>query len=448
MKMSPACRRALLAGCLLGCIIRATLAQDMDAPAPVVLHLTLQDAKTLAVEHQVTVLAAREQAVETAAHAEETASRYRPAVDFKTFQVRQTENLKAMGLNLPGFPTMIGPFDTFDARVRFTQRVFDLARLRDIDASRYAVDAARLHADATAQQMAGAAALNYVESLRAQEAVKAAMSNFDLSQSLLMLARDQQSAGLATGVDVVRAQAVHARNTLMLRQARQVASEADTRLHRALGLPMDVPLILVDRLAYSNAPLPPLAPSIDQALHQRPELQALEEVVHQRDTERRATLAENYPAVSVMGDMGSSGVTPTHNDYRTYSFGVQMTMPLLEGGAISARQDAAASRMRQAELELRDTRQQVEEDVRLAYIALQTSLDQIATAETTLSLSDRLLDQSRDRFKQGVADNLELVDAQANLAGAQSAHIDALAAYAMAVINFELSEGRLQYVRP
>lgn len=433
----------------LACIV-ASAAPDSTSgsAAPETLRLSLRQAKAMAVERQVAVLSAREQTVESMARSDEALASFRPSVDFKTYQTRQTENLMAMGLNLPGFPTLIGPFDTFDARVRFTQRIFDLARLRELDASRHAVDAARLRADATAQQMAGAAALAYVESQRTQQAVTAALANHALSQNLLQLARDQQSAGLATGVDVVRAQTVHARNTLLLRQARSSASEADTRLHRALGLGMSVALELTDPLQNDAMPVPALPAAIDTALHKRPELQALEQVVTQRDTERKAANAASYPALSVGGDIGPSGVTPAHNDYRTYSFGVQLTMPLMEGGAITAREDAAASRMRQAELQLRDTMQQVEEDVRLAVIAIETSADQIATAEISLTLAERLLDQARDRFRNGVADNLEVVDAQATLASARSARIDALAAHQMAFINYEMAVGRLEYGQP
>jgi outer membrane protein TolC len=438
-----------------GVLLLAGLASSLAAALPPqdaspteVLRLSLKQAKSLAVEHQVTVLSAREQTVESMARSDEALANFRPSVDFKAYQTRQTENLMAMGLNLPGFPTLVGPFDTFDARVRFTQRVFDLARMRELDASRHAVDAARLRADATAQQMAGAAALSYVESQRAQQAVVAAQANHALSQSLLQLARDQQAAGLATGVDVVRAQTVLARNTLLLRQARSSASEADTRLHRALGIGMSVVLELTDVLRESDVPVPSLPKAVDTALHSRPELQALEQVVTQRDTERKAANAASYPALSVGGDIGPSGVTPAHNDYRTYSFGVQLTMPLMEGGAITAREDAAASRMRQAELQLRDTLQQVEEDVRLAVIAIETSTDQMATAEISLTLAERLLEQARDRFQNGVADNLEVVDAQANLASARSARIDALAAHDMALINYELAVGRLDYGQP
>jgi len=426
----------------------AYAAPSQSAAPTEVLRLSLNQAKTMAVERQVAVLSAREQTVESMARSDEALANFRPSVDFKAYQTRQTENLMAMGLNLPGFPTMVGPFDAFDARVRFTQRVFDLARLRELDASRHAVDAARLRADAMAQQMAGAAALAYVESQRAQQTVTAALANHALSQSLFQLARDQQAAGLATGVDVVRAQTVHARNTLLLRQARSSASEADTRLHRALGIGMALALELTDSLRNEAQAVPALPLAIETALHKRPELQALEQVVTQRDTERKAANAASYPALSVGGDIGPSGVTPAHNDYHTYSFGVQLTIPLMEGGAITAREDAAASRMRQAELQLRDTLQQVEEDVRLAVIAIETSADQIATAEISLTLAERLLEQASDRFKNGVADNLEVVDAQATLASARSARIDALAAHQMAFINYELAIGRLEYGQP
>ncbi len=421
-------------------------AESADTP----LHLSLRQAKALAVQEQVQLKGAQEQVVEMRAHSDETGARYRPSVEFKASQVRQTENLRAMGFNYPNspFPTMIGPFDTFDARVRLTQRVFDLSLLRNIDAAGHAVNAAQWHAQAIAQQVAGAAAFAYVEAQRSAQAVLAANANLELSASLLHLAQDQRKAGLGTGVDVVRAENVHSRNTLAQRQAISAAREADTRLRRALGLAMSMPLLLTDPLQAKEAPMPHLPLALEAALQHRPELEALQQVIAQRSSERGAAAAANLPTVSLAGDVGPSGVTPAHNDYRTYSFGMQLSIPLLEGGAINARQDAAASRLRQAELELQDTNQQVEEDVRLALISLETSVDQVKTAATSLTLAERLLDQARDRFKTGVGDNLEVVDAQAMLAMARSTRIDALASYQMALINYQLSIGEMDYAAP
>ena len=412
------------------------------------LQLSLRQAKALAVQEQVQLKGAQEQTIEMRAHSDETVAGYRPSLEFKASQVRQTENLKAMGFDFVGFPTMVGPFNTFDARVRLTQRVFDLSLLRNIDAAGHAVNAAQLHTQAIAQQVAGAAAFAYVEAQRSAQAVLAANANLELSASLLRLAQDQHKAGLGTGVDVVRAENVHSRNTLAQRQAISAAREADTRLRRALGIAMGTPLALTDPLQAKEAPMPHLPLALEAALQHRPELEALQQVVAQRSSERGAAAVANLPTVSLAGDVGPSGVTPAHNDYRTYSFGMQLSIPLLEGGAINARQDVAASRLRQAELELQDTNQQVEEDVRLALISLETSVDQVKTAATSLTLAERLVDQARDRFKTGVGDNLEVVDAQAMLAMARSTRIDALASYQMALINYQLSIGEMDYAAP
>lgn len=414
-------------------------------------QLTLNQAKAYAVAHQTTVWLAQEQFNESTDRAKEIRAGLLPSMEFKTFQVRQTENLKAIGFSLPGLPVVIGPFDTFDARVRLTQRVFDLAQIYAVQAANDAVEATRWRTLATEQQVAGAAALAYVELLRSRATVVAAQANQSLAQRLLQLAKDQQGAGLSTGVDVVRAENVLSRNALYLRQAQQLESSADTRLHRALGVDMHTTLILTDHLPSRgediiSAPAP--QQSIQQALESRPELQALQQVVKQRQQERRAALAENVPTFSLSGDIGSSGVNPTHYDYRTYSYGIQMSLPLAQGGAMNAREDAAHSRERQAELALLDTRQQVEEDVRLALIALQTSQEQIQTAQTGLALAERLEEQAQDRFASGVADNLELVDAQTNLASARSAQIDAEAAWRMARINLDLALGQLDYATP
>lgn len=412
------------------------------------MRLTLKSAKAMAVENQSAVLIAREQANESAAQERETHSALNPSLSFQSYQVRQTENLKAMGFNFPGLPYVIGPFDTFDARVYFTQQVFNLARARAVNAAEYAVKSTKLRADAIAQQVAGGAALAYVEFQRAQKAVAAAQANHDLSESLLKLARDQQSSGMATGVDVVRAESVHTRNELVLRQAKSDAIEADTRLHRALGISMDTPLELVDPLSEHGDVSTDLRQSVQTAMDHRPELQALEQAIEQKEMERKAVEAERYPSLGLVGNIGSSAVTPTHYDYRTYSYGVQFSMPIMDGGAIHAREDAAASRKRETELQLLDTRRQVEEDVRLSLTALNTSRDQVRTAEVGLQLAERLMTQARDRFSHGLADNLEVVDAEASLASARNQKIGALAAYNMAMINYQLATGQLDYSTP
>ncbi len=428
-------------------VLLQTAAIAAVAAPPSTLELSLRQAMGLAVTHHVQVRMAREQAGEASAQAEEVRAALRPNIGFSSYQLRQTQNLRAMGLNIPGLPIINGPFDTFDARVQFSQQIFDLMHQRQADSALTGVEIAHLNTQVQSQHVAGAAGLAYLAVQETGEMVKAAQANEVLSSHILQLTLDQEKAGLATGVDEVRARTAEAQNQYALHQAEGAAAEAGTRLRRALGIALGTSLVLTDPLTLEA--MPPEDPqAVAKALQQRPEVQALEKTVAQRTTDKAAAVAADYPTLGLVGAIGPSGVTPTQYDYRTYSYGVQLALPIYQGGALAARQDQAESRRRQAQLALRDGQQQVEEDVRLAQVSLVTARAQAEAADSRVDLAQRLLEQAQDRFASGIADNLELVDAQAGLAQARSDRIGSLGAWRMARINYDLALGQLTYDVP
>lgn len=431
-------RYLIFAWCLYGVVVEGALAQSA------VVHLTLESAKVLAIQNQAQALLAKENYRQTIDRQKEAKAGWLPTIDFKSYQVRQTENLRAMGLTIPGLPFVIGPFDTFDARVILTQNIFNMAQWYAVDAADYAVKASAFEAQSKNQMVATQAALTYIEAERSEKLVQSAKANIDLSESLLQLAQDQQKNGMATGVDVVRAQSVNTQNHLALRQALGNVTEADTKLHRALGLPMDTVLELTPS-RWDNLTLPILLEAINQGLDQRPDLLALGEALHQKAAIQDSVKAQSLPTLGLVGNIGSSGVTPSQYDYRTYSYGLQLSVPLFEGGAMQARADEAASQKRSAELTWRDTQQQVEEDIRLAWNDWEIAQDQIKTAGVGLSLAEQLMAQTKDQFQNGVADGLALVLAEANLASARATEINAQASLAWAWINFQMATGQITF---
>ena len=79
---------------------------------------------------------------------------------------------------------------------------------------------------ARACHIASAAALAYIEGVRAARAVQDAQANLDLAQGLARLAHQQHDAGAATGVDVARAETHVAEDQQNLIQARLAATQA------------------------------------------------------------------------------------------------------------------------------------------------------------------------------------------------------------------------------
>ena len=126
---------------------------------------------------------------------------------------------------------------------------------------------------------------------------------------------------------------------------------------------------------------------------------------------------------------------------------MQLNVPIFNGGLTQGRVTAAARRQRQTELALSDVRGQVEEDVRLALTTLRTAAVQVRAAEESVTLAQRELEMARDRFRAGVADNLEVITAQTTLANARVSQVTALAQHNAARLNLAAALGRAETFR-
>src|SRR5207247_65559 len=123
-------------------------------------------------------------------------------------------NLAAQGFAAsPILPsTIIGPYNTFDARFEFVQKILDLNSIWTMKAASANERVARFEEDLAAEQVASAAALAYIENLRAVRAVEDAEANLSLAQRLSDTAHHQHDAGVATAIDVARAETVVSQN--------------------------------------------------------------------------------------------------------------------------------------------------------------------------------------------------------------------------------------------
>jgi len=413
--------------------------------------LSYEQAVKLAIDNNLATLRAHERRNEARGQQEQARAPLLPNVSGVAYQANLTENLVALGFQpgtFPGFNrTFLGPFKNFDARLFLTQRVFDLSAIRNYQAGKAGVRVAELQESLAREQVASRTGLLYLEALRADRAVVAAQANVDLARALLQLAQDQRNAGVATGVDVTRAQTRLAEQQVGLAQAQTDSEQARLNLQRVIGLPLGSPLTLTDQLRFVEDPLPSVDTAVAQAAHDRREIQVAEEENRASQLELQSARAEHLPSLEVVGDYGSSGITPDRFALPTRRVAVQLNVPIFNGGLTQGRVTAAASRERQTELSLADVRGQVEEDVRLALTTLRTAAVQVRAADESVTLAQRELEMARDRFRAGVADNLEVITAQVSLANARVAQVTALAQHNAARLNLAAALGRAETFR-
>jgi outer membrane protein TolC len=186
---------------------------------------------------------------------------------------------------------------------------------------------------------------------------------------------------------------------------------------------------------------------VAQALTNRNEVLISQSQVDLLDLQRKSVKGELLPSLQFVADYGVSGITPTDTALPTRRVAVQLNVPIFNGGLTQGRLAVASSREHQAELQLNSVKGQVEEDVRLALSALHTTVERVRAADEAFRLAQRELEMSRDRFRAGVADNLEVISAQTSLANARDSQVEALAAYNAARLNLAAALGRAETFR-
>lgn len=434
-------KRAML---FAACVAWVTPLQG-QTPSGDVLRLSLDEAIRLALQNHLQVLLAREAIQEARGRRSLAQSALMPHLTSAAYQADLTANLAAMGLGpkkIPGLDPFVGPFSRFDARLQLVQSIFNLAAVRRYQAAARALSLARVQEQSAEQQIIVATALAYIAALEAEQEVQAARADLELARRLFELAQHSRQVGVATGVDVARAETHLAAQEVRLAQARTDLETAQLNLLRLIGAPLSSQLQLTDALRLASEPLPSLEEALGRAWSERLELKAAEEQLKIAQLERQAALASWLPSISFFGDYGSSAIRPLETSLPTRSIGLRLDFPVFDGGRTRSEIQISASRLRQAELRLKDLRAAIEKEVREAHANLQTRREQVEAARKAVELAERELEMAQDRFRNGVASNIEVINAQAALENARKGWIQSLALYNVARLNLAAAMGR------
>jgi outer membrane protein len=370
-----------------------------------------------------------------------------PTLDGSVQERSQTVNLHTFGFNFdfPGFsiPSIVGPFSIFDARASAQATVLDFTTIRKYQASRTSVQAAKADLDVTKDQVSEQVARSYLASLREDAAFEAARANVELSQALERLAQSQKDAGTGTGIEVTRAQVQLANDRQRLTVAENNRRRAVLQLLRAMGLDLKMDVALTDKLAYQAVDTAAVEALLETARKGRSDLKAQEQHQQTARMNYSAVEAERLPSIDAFGDYGTigSGLVGAHP---THTVGVQLKVPLFDGGRRASRRQESLAQIREEEIRTRDLGLQVELDVRLALDSLRSADSQVQTADQGLTLSQSELEQAQRRYQAGVANSLEVTDAQNRLDRARDNQVEALYNYNLARLDLATATGAIQ----
>lgn len=408
--------RLIFRSLLVGLSVAACFAQ-----AP--LRLTLAEAQRLAIQNNPQVTSASL----TAAAAHQVPNQYRsnfePSVagSFTSVGADSGSRLAAGGLNNPVV------YDRVGSGLTIGQLITDFGRTNNL------IGMAKLQAEAQDQGTETAKANILLETsrayfalLRAESVMKVADQTVSARQTVVDQVTALAESKLKSALDVSFANVNLADAKLLQVQAQNDVKAAEANLATALGLPNTAGFIL------SEEPTPAILPDridplVQEALQDRPELKDLR---LQQSADVRFAKAEHdlyFPSVGVVGTAGFVPAGEALIPGRYGAIGLNVTIPVFNGGLYKARQNEAELKARAAAQNVTDLENRVIRDVRVAYLNATTAYDRLALTQQLLQQAQQALDLAQGRYDLGLGSIVELSQAQLNLTAAQIA--DATAHY-------------------
>lgn len=259
----------------------------------------------------------------------------------------------------------------------------------------------------------------YFDVLIAQDSVQLAEAQKTAITEQLEQAKRNFEVGSATITDTHEAQARYD-----LTSAQEIAAQNNLEIKRRLlqqlinAMPKELkPLGKEFKL---EAPQPAdMEKWVGDAELNNPQLAIAKAAAEIADKEVARNRGGHYPTVDLVANYaenyangGSFGVG---SDSRNKSVGVQLNLPLFQGGAVNSRWREAEANRDRAKEELENARRTVATQTRQAYLGVVSGIAQVKALQQALTSSESVLEASKLGQEVGVRTNLDVLNAQQQL---------------------------------
>jgi NodT family efflux transporter outer membrane factor (OMF) lipoprotein len=278
----------------------------------------------------------------------------------------------------------------------------------------------------------------YFDLRGAQEQLAVATRNAENQRRTLALTRERLEAGRGTAFDTERAQAQLSFTLALIpgfearvRQAQYQIGVLVGRSPTAVAAELERALPLPDLPAVAEISAP------DSVIRRRPDVAAAERQLAVERALVGAAKADYLPRLSVGGTAGYAATDfDALGDRGTfrYAVGPVISWPALNLGRIKARVDQSRAREREAEAQYDATVLRAVQDVESSLVRYRTARGRVSRIREAAAASERAAELARLRFTGGVADFLQVLDAERTQLEAQDqlaqSRTDAATAYA------------------
>ena len=255
--------------------------------------------------------------------------------------------------------------------------------------------------------------------------------------------------------NVLEVEAELADSRQQLSQAKNRVAQKTIELKMLIQVPDEIPVDFEGNLQDAEVrPCPSMKACLDMAFAARPELQAGKKAVDMARKDRQIALGQFSPRVFVSMsyndhdlDYADPGIAyeteydkDGHNNY--YEGMVILQWDLFEGGKTGYQVQQARHEISRLTNNLRQTRDQVETQVKTSYFSMKEARERIKITETFLESARENYNRAQARLHRMVGTILEVLVVEDKLRDAEASYVEAQADYRIALANLNYSVGR------
>ena len=324
------------------------------------------------------------------------------------------------------------PTNAVSAGVGVTQSILDFSLRHQDRAAAENLKAAEFSNENARDMTAYAVSALYLQAVADKSRIDAVRAQVRTARSLYELAVDQKAAGVVSGIEVLRAQVVLQSEQQRLIVAEDQFAKNKLTLARAIGLPLGQEFELTDGMSFVPIPVLSLDESVERAMRERPDYRSAEARVMAAELTRKAAEAGNLPSLSVGANYQLRNKVQWEGHGSQAGIGASLKIPIFTGGGVRSRVIEAEASLNRFKAEFEDLKAGIHYDIRKAFLDLKAAGERVDVAESAVLLAGEQVAQSESRFRAGVTNNVEVVQAQEALATANENRISGLHAHSMA----------------
>lgn len=432
-------RHSRLAAIVLALIVLAGTTSPASA-------LDLVQAFEAAMTQDATIRAARAQADASREILPQARAQLRPDVALSINRTRNDMTRTQPGLM--GTTTTDETYFSYNQTLQLRQPLYRKPLLAGLEQAHHVVDEADAVLEQAAQDLGSRVVSAYFDVLLAEDQLALVQQQRIALEAQLDSATKALASGAGIRTDIDEARARLDQNKADELQVRQQIEYTRRQLEVLIGEPAGE----LSRLDVGHFPLLPPEPSdlsawIDLAEAESPELRAARARVEESRREIDKVRGGHYPsldAIAMYSRSGSENVTSPDTRYRNWALGLQLNVPIYQGGMISSQERQAVAQLIRAEELLAATRQDLSLRLYQEFRGITEGILRVQALEQSVRSAEELVRSTERAFAAGSRTRLEILNAEQALQASRRDLAEARYRYLLARLRLALLSGQNQ----